>query len=289
MPNITKTTAASFIPTIWSKDIIIATESNLVLAPATFRQDKYVKNGGDTVKLPTLANLTASDKAAGTAITYSANTESVVTLSMNVHKYAAVLIEDIVKVQADADMRGLYTEKMGYAVAKAADTSIAVEMIGGFTNIVNPSAVQATRLSLGNFSSADRFLNGADAPDNDRFLVLDHFGIEQVKLIPEFTRYDALGKSYIENGVVGEIFGFKVLRSTVVGNAVGNGTNGVAANVGVGFAFQRNSVAFAMQDSNPVAEYSVDQLGWKLANQAIYGVKTARADHGVQIKYGTNY
>src|SRR3990172_4577991 len=125
MANVTVTTAANFIPEIWAKDVKRATEANLVMMPRVntmFSSD--IKTKGDTLHIPDLSNLTAGDKAASTDVTFEAVTEGKTDLSIDKHKYAAFKVEDIVKVQSAYDLMSLYTEKAGFALAKAMDTSL---------------------------------------------------------------------------------------------------------------------------------------------------------------------
>lgn len=47
--NINVTTAANFIPELWSMEILRASESQLVMAPLVKRYDSMVKGKGDTI------------------------------------------------------------------------------------------------------------------------------------------------------------------------------------------------------------------------------------------------
>ena len=279
--NVTTTTAAVFIPEIWSKEVLVATEKNLVLAKSVMRLDKYVKGGGDMIHIPMMANIAARDKASGTAITYDNATELERVLNITAHKYAAFKLEDIARVQADTDLMQRYTGRIGYATALAADSSIATEMVAGFASTVGSSASTTARLALTFITAAARFLDLADAVDSDRVIAIDAYGAEQLRNIDSFTRYDARGKNFIEDGMIGEIFGFKVQKTNVVGAATT-----VAANVATGFAFQKEAAAFALQKTSVESEYSVDDFAWKVASQSIYGTKVARTDHGVKLYYG---
>jgi hypothetical protein len=57
--NITATMAASgqFIPEVWSKEIIVARENNLVLANLVDRYDSDVANKGDVIQVRVTKNL----------------------------------------------------------------------------------------------------------------------------------------------------------------------------------------------------------------------------------------
>ena len=60
-------------------------------------------------------------KAADTAVTIIANTESELTVTIDRHFEYSRLIEDIVEVQALSSLRQFYTEDAGYALAVQVD------------------------------------------------------------------------------------------------------------------------------------------------------------------------
>ena len=122
-PAVTVTTAATFIPEIWSDEIVAAYKKNLVLANVVKRMNFKGKKG-DTVHVPAPTRGSASAKAASTAVTLIAATETEVEISINKHYEYSRLIEDIVEVQALSSLRSFYTEDAGYALAKQVDTDL---------------------------------------------------------------------------------------------------------------------------------------------------------------------
>jgi HK97 family phage major capsid protein len=106
--SVTTTTGATFIPEIWSDEIVAAYKKNLVLANLVMKMNFKGKKG-DTVHIPAPTRGSASAKAAETAVTLIAATESEVTVSINKHYEYSRLIEDIVEAQALNSMRQFYT------------------------------------------------------------------------------------------------------------------------------------------------------------------------------------
>jgi hypothetical protein len=104
MADITTTTAAVFLPTIWSVDTVRATEAALVFAGLVKRYDAMVKTRGQTIEIPNISNLVASAKTANTDVTNSAITETATVLNINKWYYAAFKIEDMVAVQSNYDL-----------------------------------------------------------------------------------------------------------------------------------------------------------------------------------------
>jgi hypothetical protein len=116
MANVTTTTAAVFIPELWRDAILDYAERKFQLRNQVMDFSSELPNG-DVLHIPKVSEETAAAKSAGSAVTYSANTDSEVTISVDQHHYEAKRIEDIVRVQESANLFGAYAQSMGYALA----------------------------------------------------------------------------------------------------------------------------------------------------------------------------
>lgn len=232
---------------------------------------------GDTVHIPRLSNETALDKTAESAITYSASTETEVSLSINKYKYVGKLIEDIVAVQSKYDLFSNFRDKIAFALADAVDASI-LALTGSIANSVGThtaGSVYKTDILTG-----IRMLDAANVPQEDRFIVVDAYGRQDLLSIDDFVRYDAGGKapSTVTTGVIGEIYGLQVLFSQNV--------QAPTATSAYGMIFHKDAFALALQkDVTIKTEYSVDYIGTKMVGYEIFGVTYARTDHAVLLKY----
>ena len=121
--HVTITTAATFIPEIWSDEIVAAYKKNLVAANL-FKKMSFVGKKGDTVHIPSPTRGTAAIKAANSQVTLQAATEGDIAVSIDKHYEYSRLIEDIVEAQALSSLRRFYTDDAGYALAKQVDTSL---------------------------------------------------------------------------------------------------------------------------------------------------------------------
>src|SRR5512139_390221 len=121
--HVTTTTAATFIPEIWSDEIVATYKKSLVAANLIKRMNFKGKKG-DTVNIPVPTRGTASAKTANAQVNLNVATENNIPVLINKHFEYSRLIEDIVDVQALASMRQFYTDDAGYALAKQVDTSI---------------------------------------------------------------------------------------------------------------------------------------------------------------------
>ncbi len=115
-----KTEADKFIPEIWSDEIIASYQKNLKMAPLVKRLSMSGKKG-DLIHVPKPTRGDANAKAADTAVTIIANTESELTITIDRHFEYSRLIEDIVEVQAQSSLRQFYTDDAGYALAVKID------------------------------------------------------------------------------------------------------------------------------------------------------------------------
>ena len=115
--------AGTFIPEIWSDEIVAAYQANLVLANLVKKMSMTGKKG-DTIHIPKPTRGVAAAKVAKTAVTIQADTESEVQVVIDKHFEYSRMIEDIVEAQALSSLRQFYTGDAGYALAKQVDDSL---------------------------------------------------------------------------------------------------------------------------------------------------------------------
>jgi N4-gp56 family major capsid protein len=118
-----KTEAGTFIPEIWSDEVIAAYQKNLKMAPLVKKISMSGKKG-DTIHIPKPVRGTATAKGENVAVTIQANTESELQIAIDRHFEYSRLIEDIVEVQALNSLRQFYTEDAGYQLALKVDTDL---------------------------------------------------------------------------------------------------------------------------------------------------------------------
>src|SRR5210317_1078507 len=121
--HITNTTAAAFIPELWSDEIIAAYKSNLVLANLVNKMPMKGKKG-DTIHVPKPVRGSANAKAAETQVTLNAGTATELTITIDKHFEYSRLIEDITDVQDLSSLRKFYTDDAGYALATQVDNDL---------------------------------------------------------------------------------------------------------------------------------------------------------------------
>ena len=117
------TSAATFIPELWSDEVVAAYKANLVLANLVKKMSMTGKKG-DTLHVPKPTRGSANAKSENTAVTIQNNTESTVDITVASHYEFSRIIEDITEVQALSSLRQFYTDDAGYGLAKQVDTDL---------------------------------------------------------------------------------------------------------------------------------------------------------------------
>jgi hypothetical protein len=132
--NINVTTAACFIPEIWSNMVMEAVEFATPVASRVNREyEGEITKGGDTVHVVMQSNYTANTKSAGTDVTFETHTNTASTLLIDKHQYAAAKIEDMAAALVMPGFKERQTKKMGYALARAMDVSLTA-LFDGFAD-----------------------------------------------------------------------------------------------------------------------------------------------------------
>jgi len=263
-----------FSPDIWSKQVLRATESNLVLAKSVNRAFEADASVGKTVKVASIGNLAARAKAENTAISYETVAESIQTITLNVWSYAAVGIEDIVKVQSQVDVQNEYQNKLGYAVAKDIDSKLAVD-IGGITRTVG---TLGTAASDANVLGAVKLLDDQDVPQDDRFFIMTPAEKVAKLALDRWSNalYIGTGNMPVKDGVLGNMYGLTLMVTTnLVKPAAGQANNVIMHRECLALVEQRTPKSHLF--------YDIDVFTWKLAVEVIYGHQEMRDTFGVLV------
>lgn len=273
----TVTTGNVFRPNVWANDVMDILKSELVLLPRIKHYDSEAAKHGQSVEVPFVPAGAANTKVANTQVTLNGQTATKVSILINAHKEASYLIEDLLGVQSKYDLRSEFTKAAAYAIAEAIDTDILTELKSGSTN---PAlGTFGTPLTDDLIVDAKVALDQAKAPSTDRTLAVDPFQYGQLLKTDSFVRYDALGKSNIENGRVGNAFGFEVVMSQNIPFV------DTTTDEHTGVAFHKDAVGIAHQvKPRTQAQYKQEYLGWLLTVDTVYGVKTLRPTFSVKIQ-----
>lgn len=297
--HVTTTTAANFIPEIWSDEVIAAYKKSLVAANLVKKMN-FVGKKGDSVHIPAPTRGSASAKAASTQVTLIAATESEIVVTINKHYEYSRLIEDIVGVQALASMRQFYTDDAGYALGRQVDSDLlalgrgfqggdgTTAYTAGYSGADGTTAyVAGTNAGVGAITDAAirrsiQRLDDSDFPMDGRALVVPPSSRNTLMGIARFTEQAFVGEqgrgNTIRNGQIGDIYGVPVY---VTSNA--ESTSGSTA-AKAALLFHRDALVLVEQMKvRTQTQYKQEYLGDLFTADTIYGVKELRDGGGVAL------
>lgn len=278
VPRMTITTGDVFIPEIWAKEALIARESKLLMSKLVERYDEDAAEGGDTINIPIISNLTASAKVASTSVTLQAPTDSDVNLSLNRHFESSILIEDRLLKQAKRVYSILtkYAERAGYAVAKQQDS----DLLGLYSSISNNVGDGSTAPTRTNILRAIQYLDDAEAPEEERYGVWKPAAVADILDIDGFVNADKAGTVLpLRKGVIGDLFGVMNYKTTQVVTEAGT------PNVNHNLIFHKSAFAMAVQMAiRTQFQYKQEYLGTLCTVDSLWGYGVQRADHAVDFR-----
>lgn len=282
--NVTPLVAGVFIPELWLPIVQEARDAELVAAKRCYDISGFgdIRSKGDIVHVPKLSLYTASDKTSNTELPSSATTESEFTLTVNKHKGVRIVVEDIARAQSAYNLVELYSKQIGQALAKVLDTDL-LSLYSGLSQTVGATASSDGGISDTNVLRAIRFLDGANAPQDNRSIIVESYGMEDLRLIDKFVRYDALGAGNmpIRDGMIGKLYGIDVFATQNVQT-----TSVVGGTLARGLVMHREAFAFATQMQPKIEQWrNAPQLADEVIGQELYGVAEYRDDHGVVLSY----
>ena len=288
--NVTVTTAATFIPDIWSDEIVASYKKNLVLANLVMKMSFKGKKG-DVVHVPSPTRGSASAKAAGSQVTLIAATESEVQVSINKHYEYSRLIEDIVEAQALNSLRNFYTADAGYSLAKQVDTDL-IELgretnngagtnayaTGAFIGGDGTSAYVAasnneTALTDAAIRRTIQRMDDTDTPMDGRFFIIPPSSRNTLMGLARYTEQAFVGgtNNTIRTGEIGNLYGIPVFVSSNCDTASGSAAARVC------LMGHKDSLVLVEQIGvRSQVQYKQEYLATLFTSDTLYGVQILR-------------
>ena len=294
--SVTVTSAANFIPEIWSDEIVASYKKNLVLANLV-KKMSFKGKKGDTVNIPSPARGNASVKAATDAVTLIAESDTQIQVLINKHYEYSRLIEDLVEVQSLTSLRSFYTEDAGYALARRIDTDL-VQLGRSFNGATigtddYATAASSTKAFIGSDgttaynSSTSNAASLTDAAirrtiqrmdDNDiamdgRFFLIPPSSRNTLMGLARYTEQAFVGNgNAIRNGEIGQLYGMAVFATSQADTGAGSsGTDRICLMGHRDAMVLIEQVAIRSQE-----QYKQEYLGTLFTADTVYGVKALR-------------
>lgn len=297
--QVTVTTAATFIPEIWSDEIVASYKKNLVAANL-IKKMNFKGKKGDTVHIPSPTRGNASAKTANTQVNLIAATEGDIAITINQHWEYSRLIEDIVEAQALSSLRQFYTDDAGYALGRQVDTSL-VQLgrsvqggngtsayNGAFSGADGTTAyVAGANTGVGALTDAAirrsiQRLDDQDVPMDGRFLLVPPSTRNTMMGIARFTEQAFVGEqgggNTIRNGEIGNVYGIPVFVTTNADTTSGSTATRICLLGHKDFAVLVEQMGVRTQ-----TQYKQEYLGTLFTADVLYGVGELRDNAAVAL------
>ena len=302
---VNKTAAATFIPEIWSDEVIAAYQKNLKMAPLVKKLPMTGKKG-DVIHIPKPIRGAASAKVADTAVNIQANVEGELQVTVDRHFEYSRFIEDIVEVQALNSLRPFYTEDAGYQLALKVDTDLMNAATGfgnGTMDLAAPSgadwvnsnsyyfdaasaggtpltAFAAAAVAAGDvftdagFRQAIQLLDDADVPMDGRCIIVPPVVRNTIMGTERFSSSDFVSGQTVNTGLIGNLYGVDVY--------VSSNCPTLETNVRGCILMQKDALVHAEQMSvRSQTQYKQEYLSTLYTADTLYGVQVYRPEAGL--------
>jgi N4-gp56 family major capsid protein len=304
------TSAAKFIPEIWSDEVLAAYKQNLTLANLVKKMPMSGKKG-DTIHIPKPTRGTPTAKAANTAVTVQMSVEDEVLVSIDKHYEFSRIIEDITEVQALASLRSFYTGDAGYGLAKQVDTDLFTlgkrfgddngsgtdwvhsnvryfDASSGLTAYAVDTVAAGDVFTDAAFRAAIQVLDDADAPMDGRSFVVPPSLRNAIMGVDRYMSSDFVDGRGVKNGQIGNLYGIDVFVSSncpVIETASDNSAGG---DVRGALLFHKDAMVFAEQQAiRSQTQYKQEWLGTLYTADTLYGIQTLRPEAGLVLAVNT--
>ena len=302
------TSAATFIPEIWSDEIIAAYKKNLVLANLVKKMSMAGKKG-DTIHVPKPVRGAAHAKAEGVAVTVQNATEGEVQIAINKHFEYSRLIEDITDVQALSSLRQFYTEDAGYALATQVDTDLHslatglgsagtssstylnnggtffVDATNGLTTYAADTVTPSDIFTDAGFRAIIQKLDDEDVPMDGRSFIVPPSVRNTIMGIDRYVSSDFVNNGKVGGGQIGELYGIDIFVSTncpVVETAAANSASTVDS-LGA-LLVHRDALTLAEQQGvRSQTQYKQEFLANLFTSDTLYGKAVLRPEAGLTL------
>ena len=313
--TVDKTAAGTFVPEIWSDEVIAAYQKTLKMAPLV-KTMTMSGNKGDVIHIPKPVRGSANAKQEAVAVTMQANLESETTVTINRHYEYSRLIEDIVEVQGLASLRQFYTEDAGYALAKQVDDDLfragtgfgtstldlTVPVSGTCTGTVwedanayfiddtddtlktftDDTVVAADVFTDAGFRALIKLMDDNDVPMTDRSFIIPPALRSAIMGTDRYVSSDFREPQTVQSGLIGSVYGIDVYVSSncpLIEDATSNGVGTV--DVRGAFLIHKDALVLAEQVSvRSQTQYKQEYLSTLYTADTLYGVQAHRPEAG---------
>ncbi len=212
--------AAGFVPELWSKNVLDAIHSRLVIVPLVDHTWEPELTKGDTMNVGILNTVTATEVTIGTEGVVKDHAEGD-KLQIIIDQYfeAPVVIDDMTNLQNQVSLRGKAERESAYAIAKIMDTSLA----NLFDNFSLTRGTDGSAVTDNVLIQCVEDLDSADVPDDQRVWIFDPSVKADLLKIDKFVRLDYIRTPVVPTGQFGDVYNAPIfITNNLTVNSVGN-------------------------------------------------------------------
>lgn len=273
--NVTRSIAqtSQYIQEKWTRDVQAPFTQALQAAKLVNRRDGLISNGGDTINVPFFSQVNARAKSASTDVTYDSPEAAPVVIAIDKHYYSAVKIEEIARVQSSYDLKTMFHQAQGEAVARQIDTDV-LGLYGSAGNTVTGGA----SVDDADILQVVAYFDTTYTPMDSRRGIIGANSKNDLLNVNKYVAYDQTGKTGKavdgSDGLVSQLYNMDLYMSQ----------NVPVSTTGRNLFFHKSAITLAQQLSPTYeVEWSVDSIAWKTVLHAIYGVGVERANQLIQL------
>jgi len=232
---------AGFVPETWSKQVLDAIHSRLVVVPRVNHQWEPELKLGDTMNVGILNTVTATEVTIGTEGTVK-DIATGTKLSIVIDQYyeAPVVIGYMSRNQSQVNLIAKAQREAGYAVAKKMDSTLCD--LFSTLNSSTRKGTDGSSITDQTLIDAVEVLDENDVPEDDRVWIFDPSAKADIMMIDKFVRSDyGYGDVVPTGGFRKDVYGAPILITN----------NLTAATTGAyGVYMHKEALAFIGQENN---------------------------------------
>ena len=317
---VTPNVADQFIPEVWGQAILDVFQQKIMMKNVGIDLSPNVANHGDVIHLPhigvpELSAFTHGSEIAADVTSGGSMTSQETQLTVSEYNVASVYVPDIVNVQANYDLLGIYAKQLGYASARGFDNYMHYlvannlqGILASATGAVGADAdtsihVQTTgsALSAANISSLMSIILGETGSTEGWNLVLSPAMYASLAALADFVKGTAgspLGSGFESTGNAGNILGMPVwvAQSPYMagdgGDVSADATKGIKAvadletsgtddnDIVYGYAIHESALYYAFsKEAKITASYRHAYLSTLVTVEGVYGGVALNTDN----------
>lgn len=297
---------------IWSTEIMRYRMEDLIFARYVKRMP-FSGRAGDTIKLPRISRIGVKTKALKAPVEYQSVTDTEWSMTIDTYKYSAIMVEDIVEIQAHTSLRSEYTKEISRALARDLDLAIQAERAAIIGADSTHHITSTQPISKAEILAAIEIMDRERVPAEGRTLIVSPAHYASLLAIDSFVNADYVDGRPVQTGRIGTVYGVPVVVSNYLGinstTGLYNGDNDPApsptpgmtgslyyptqedgtvtsltANYYSAVMLHRDAICLAMQKEPAVrAQWDIDYQATKVVSTQLYGIKLYRPNHAIVI------